>query len=242
MYSILEQLTPSSERYLRVLYNYWEIGIPRVSNHELALKLGLHPSTVTSNINKIQEIVLKGNPLIINKKYYGVYLTETGLRVSSRIERKFRIFEVILNQMGYDFYRIAQELEQNQLTYHLIDAIKSMCEKREPTIKFDYCPHGAPIPAENHASKLHERLIPLSMQEIHKTEHKFTFAKFDEFIFHTEINGEDAPKISNKLDKMNLQPGDTILISKNKSNIIEFKADGVKVQIPAELGNMIYTK
>jgi len=240
MYSVLEQLTPSFEQYFRVLYNYWEIGIARVSNHELALKLGLHPSTVTSNINRIQEIIYKGASLVINKKYYGVYLTKTGLQVASQIERKFRIFETILDQMDFDLFEIAKELQQNQFTYHLIENIKKKCD---PVISFDYCPHGSSIPSGNRIGKLNERLIPVAMQELSETEKDYTFVKFDEFIFHVAGSGGDHyPKIADKLDKMNLQPGDTILISKNNSNMMELQADGVKVQIPIYLGNMIYTR
>ena len=116
-----------------------------VHTGDLAGRLGLSPSTVTTAIKRLAD-----RGLLDHRPYRGVELTERGSRVAVASIRRHRIVERFLaDQLGYDD-RVVDELAasfEHELPQDVEDRLFEALGR--PTT----CPHGHPIPAAEGAER-----------------------------------------------------------------------------------------
>ncbi|GIV23457.1 MAG: metal-dependent transcriptional regulator [Bacteroidia bacterium] len=99
--------TPAEENYLKAL---WYLGgaTQEVSMQALTQRIGATPGAVTDMIKRLSE---KG--YITYRPYYGVRLTEEGLRIAVRVVRRHRIWETFVSEkLGYTGEKIHELAEQ----------------------------------------------------------------------------------------------------------------------------------
>lgn len=131
-------MTSSEENYIKVIYHLSSGSLNGVNTNAIAVVLNTKASSVTDMVKKLSE-----KNLVSHQKYYGVTLTETGLREAKMIVRKHRLWEVFLvEKLGFSWdevHEIAEELEH----------IKSekLTNKLDAFLGFPNTdPHGDPIP------------------------------------------------------------------------------------------------
>jgi DtxR family Mn-dependent transcriptional regulator len=131
-------MTSSEENYIKVIYHLSSSTQKGVNTNAIAIVLNTKASSVTDMVKKLSE-----KNLVSHQKYYGVTLTETGLREAKMIVRKHRLWEVFLvEKLGFSWdevHDIAEELEH----------IKSekLTNKLDAFLGFPNTdPHGDPIP------------------------------------------------------------------------------------------------
>ena len=131
-------MTSSEENYIKVIYHLSSSTPKVVNTNAIAIVLNTKASSVTDMVKKLSE-----KNLVSHQKYYGVTLTETGLREAKMIVRKHRLWEVFLvEKLGFSWdevHDIAEELEH----------IKSekLTNKLDAFLGFPNTdPHGDPIP------------------------------------------------------------------------------------------------
>ncbi len=164
------------ENYLKTIYNLSSGKSVLVSNKDLALRLEIHPSTVTEGLRKLHEL-----NYVIYEKSYGTRLTGEGVKLALDIVRRHRIWETYLaSELGFgwdEVHEIAEELE------HINNSklINKLAEKLGNPV-FD--PHGAPIP-DQHGNISDTNFIKLSeAEENHQyrimgvTDHTTDFLKY----------------------------------------------------------------
>jgi DtxR family Mn-dependent transcriptional regulator len=109
-----------------------------VSTSDIAKELDIRSATVTDMLKK-----LAAKKLIIYQRYKGVSLTAEGEKVSTRIIRKHRLWELFLfERMKFkwdEVHEIAEQLEHIQS-----DKLMNRLDELLGYPKFD--PHGDPIP------------------------------------------------------------------------------------------------
>ena len=128
------------ENYVKaVLQVQQKSGEPKVSPGALAARLGVSPGSVTSMLKTLSE-----SGLVIYVPYEGVELTESGLKLATRMLRRHRLIELFLHDtldLTWDqVHEEAEELEHS-VSEFLIDRIDAFLEHPEND------PHGSPIPA-----------------------------------------------------------------------------------------------
>ena len=131
-------MTSSEENYIKVIYHLSSSTPKGVNTNAIAIVLNTKASSVTDMVKKLSE-----KNLVSHQKYYGVTLTENGLREAKMIVRKHRLWEVFLvEKLGFSWdevHDIAEELEH----------IKSekLTNKLDAFLGFPNTdPHGDPIP------------------------------------------------------------------------------------------------
>ena len=131
-------MTISEENYIKVIYHLSSSTPKGVNTNAIAIVLNTKASSVTDMVKKLSE-----KNLVSHQKYYGVTLTENGLREAKMIVRKHRLWEVFLvEKLGFSWdevHDIAEELEH----------IKSekLTNKLDAFLGFPNTdPHGDPIP------------------------------------------------------------------------------------------------
>jgi DtxR family Mn-dependent transcriptional regulator len=129
----------SEENYIKCIYHLQEAG-NNVSTNNIAAAIQTKPASVTDMLKK-----LEAKSLLHYQKYYGVKLSQDGLKLALSIIRRHRLWEFFLVahlKFKWDeVHDIAEQLEH----------IKSekLVEKLDVFMgypKFD--PHGDPIPDE----------------------------------------------------------------------------------------------
>jgi DtxR family Mn-dependent transcriptional regulator len=131
-------MTSSEENYIKVIYHLSSSTPKGVNTNAIAIVLNTKASSVTDMVKKLSE-----KNLVSHQKYYGVTLTETGLREAKMIVRKHRLWEVFLvEKLGFSWdevHDIAEELEhiKSEKLTNKLDAFLGF-----PTSD----PHGDPIP------------------------------------------------------------------------------------------------
>ncbi|MFC4871976.1 metal-dependent transcriptional regulator [Negadavirga shengliensis] len=136
----MKPLTNAEENYLKAIYHLSEGGKKNVSTNEIAHEMKTKPASVSDMLKKLSE---KGT--IGYKKYYGVDITPSGIRMALHIIRRHRLWEVFLvDKLGFSWdevHEVAEELEhvKSPLLVSRLDDYLGFP-------KFD--PHGDPIPDE----------------------------------------------------------------------------------------------
>lgn len=130
-------LSQSIEDYLKSIYEI-ESKHEKVTTSSLSEKLNVAPASVTSMIKKLSE-----KKLVTHKKYQGVKLTNSGLKVALEIIRHHRLVELYLKEaLGVPWDQVHEEAEkwEHVLSEDLEDRIDEYLGY--PTSD----PHGSPIP------------------------------------------------------------------------------------------------
>ncbi len=133
-------LSQSIEDYLKSIYEI-ESKHENVTTSSLSEKLNVAPASVTSMIKKLSE-----KKLVTHKKYQGVKLTNSGLKVALEIIRHHRLVELYLKEaLGVPWDQVHEEAEkwEHVLSEDLEDRIDEYLG--HPTSD----PHGSPIPDRN---------------------------------------------------------------------------------------------
>ncbi|MGH7885185.1 MAG: metal-dependent transcriptional regulator [Thermodesulfobacteriota bacterium] len=130
-------LSQSIEDYLKSIYEI-ESKHEKVTTSLLSEKLEVAPASVTSMIKKLSE-----KKLVTHKKYQGVKLTNSGLKIALEIIRHHRLIELYLKEaLGVPWDQVHEEAEkwEHVLSEDLEDRIDEFLG--HPTSD----PHGSPIP------------------------------------------------------------------------------------------------
>ncbi len=131
-------LSAIEENYLKYILQLGEMQNGTVKTNDLAYKLEHSAASVTDMLKRLAD-----KNLVIYKKYYGVSLTKSGLKIAVKILRKHRLWETFLAKklkFTWDkIHVIAEQLEHVQ-SDELIDKMDEFLGFP----KFD--PHGDPIP------------------------------------------------------------------------------------------------
>ena len=140
----MDAISKSERELLKAVYRLSQSPTPhaerRVEAHtgDLAERLGLSPSTVTTAVKRLAD-----RGLLDHKPYRGVELTEVGSRIAVASIRRHRIVERFLADMlGYAWNeadRLAASFE-HELPQEVEDRLFVALDRPSS------CPHGFPIP------------------------------------------------------------------------------------------------
>ena len=124
--------------YLWTVYHHTEWQSDRITPSQLALVLGLAPSSVTEMVQK-----LAAQGLVTHRPYGPIGLTPEGERRAAAIVRRHRLVETwLVREFGYGWDEVHDEAEilEHALSDRLLEGIdERLCRPR-----FD--PHGDAIP------------------------------------------------------------------------------------------------
>jgi DtxR family Mn-dependent transcriptional regulator len=135
-----ELITQSTQDYLKQIYALTEKGEPANTNN-LAARLNVTAASVSEMLNRM---ATSHPPLVIHKKYQGVFLTEEGKHAALVVIRRHRLLETFLVQvLGYPWDMIHEE------ACRLEHVISQEFETRMAEVMHNpqYTPHGDPIPS-----------------------------------------------------------------------------------------------
>lgn len=125
--------------YLKVIYSHTEWQAEPITPSQLAVRLGLAPSSVTEMVKK-----LAGAGLVDHQPYSAIRLTEQGEERAVAMVRRHRLIETWLVQVfGYGWDEVHDEAEvlEHALSDRLLDAIDAQLGRPARD------PHGDVIPA-----------------------------------------------------------------------------------------------
>jgi len=86
-------MTPSEQEYLKQIYLSTRTWNEKINTNTLAQRVNTKASSVTDMLKK-----LSAKNLIIYERYYGVRLSEEGMREAIAIMRRFLLWELFLIQ------------------------------------------------------------------------------------------------------------------------------------------------
>lgn len=145
-------LSHTEENYLKAIYKLAEAGVSSVSTNAIAAQMSTTAASVTDMLKRLAE-----KELIIYEKYKGVHLSKEGERLSTKLIRKHRLWEVFLVEWLHfswdEVHEIAEQLEHVQ-SEELVNRLDIFLNHP----RFD--PHGDPIPdAEGNFTERKQYLI-----------------------------------------------------------------------------------
>ncbi|WP_248239618.1 metal-dependent transcriptional regulator [Microbacterium kunmingense] len=130
--------SPAVDDYLKTIYHHTEWQDARMTPSQLAVVLGLAPSSVTEMVQK-----LAAQGLVTHRPYGPVTLTETGERRAAAIIRRHRLIETwLVQEFGYSWDEVHDEAEV--LEHTVSDRLLARIDERLGHPRFD--PHGDAIP------------------------------------------------------------------------------------------------
>ena len=126
------------EDYVKVIYSHTEWQTESITPSELAVRLGLAPSSVTEMVKK-----LAASGLVTHVRYGAVTLTNDGRGLALRMLRRHRLIETwLVESFGYRWDEVHDDAEvlEHAISDRLLEAIsvKLGNPSRDP--------HGDPIP------------------------------------------------------------------------------------------------
>ncbi len=130
--------SPSEENYLKAILKLLRRGEEPVTTGALAAEMQTTAPSVTDMLRRLSE-----KQLATYEKYYGVRLTEEGMRIATALVRRHRLWEVFLTEkLGFQWDEVHEMAEQLEHVHHpdLIERLDAFLGKP----RFD--PHGDPIP------------------------------------------------------------------------------------------------
>ncbi len=132
---------PASEAiddYLKTIYHHTEWQDERITPSQLAVELGLAPSSVTEMVQK-----LTAQGLVTHRPYGPISLTDEGERRAGSIIRRHRLVETwLVREFGYAWDEVHDEAEI--LEHAISDRFLDRIDERLGHPLFD--PHGDAIP------------------------------------------------------------------------------------------------
>ncbi len=147
----MKKLSKAEENYLKAVYHLSEEGKSNVSTNEISEAMNTKPASVSDMLKKLSE-----KEVISYRKYYGVSLSELGIKMALHIIRRHRLWEVFLvEKLRFtwdEVHEVAEELEHvnSPLLVRRLDEYLGYP-------KFD--PHGDPIPDEFGDLKTRPRVV-----------------------------------------------------------------------------------
>jgi DtxR family transcriptional regulator, Mn-dependent transcriptional regulator len=186
----MDSFSKSERELLKAIYRLSH-GTERPEAHtgDLAERLGLSPSTITTSIKRLAD-----RGFVHHTPYKGVALTEDGNQVAVGTIRRHRIVERFLADMlGYAWNeadRLAATFEHD-LPQEVEDRLFVALDRPES------CPHGFPIPAPEVADI--PALPPL-----------YDLEPGDEAV--VAVPGSTDPEVVAFLDQLGLRPGGRVQI------------------------------
>lgn len=134
----VDQLSPSMQNYLKVIWGLQEWSDQPVSNSAIAEAAGVRLSTVSDALRKLSE-----QDLIEHVRYGTVTLTEIGREHAVSMIRRHRLLETFLVQMlGYEWDEVHEEADR--LEHAVSDGLVDRVDRALGYPTRD--PHGDPIP------------------------------------------------------------------------------------------------
>ena len=131
-------LSQTEENYLKAIFKTCEKDGKPASTNAIASEMETKAASVTDMVKRLSE-----KDLVFYEKYKGVTLTEKGVRLSTNLIRKHRLWEVFLvNKLNFSWdevHEIAEQLEHIQ-SPELVERLDEFLGHPQ----FD--PHGDPIP------------------------------------------------------------------------------------------------
>lgn len=124
--------------YLKTIYHHTEWQDDRITPSNLALELGLAPSSVTEMVRK-----LAGLGLVSHRPYGPISLTPDGEKRATAIIRRHRLIETwLVREFGFTWDEVHDEAEV--LEHAISDRLLEGISERLGHPRFD--PHGDAIP------------------------------------------------------------------------------------------------
>ncbi len=134
-------ITPKIEDYLRRIYRLEQEADGRVSNSEIAERLGVTRASVTSMLS-----TLSNQGLIDRERYRPIRLTTEGKELALRVVRRHRLAETMLAEL-FEYAISELDAEADVLEHHLSERLCREIERKLDMPETD--PHGDPIPDSN---------------------------------------------------------------------------------------------
>ncbi|WP_341783359.1 metal-dependent transcriptional regulator [Leucobacter ruminantium] len=135
----VDDISPSMQNYLKVIWGLQEWSDAPVSNSAIAEAAGVRLSTVSDALRKLSDLELIGHV-----RYGAVTLTDDGREHAVSMIRRHRLLETFLVQMlGYEWDEVHDEADrlEHAVSDELIDRVDRVLGF--PTRD----PHGDPIPS-----------------------------------------------------------------------------------------------
>jgi DtxR family Mn-dependent transcriptional regulator len=130
-------ISAAMEDYLKAIHRLQQ-GEERVTTLALASELGLSGPSVTNMVKRLAEL-----GLVEHSRYYGVRLTDSGIKIALEVVRHHRLLELYLAEaMGFEWDKVHEEAER--LEHHVSSEFEERMDELlgHPT----HDPHGDPIP------------------------------------------------------------------------------------------------
>jgi DtxR family Mn-dependent transcriptional regulator len=130
--------SPAIDDYLKTIYHHTEWQDERITPSQLAVELGLAPSSVTEMVQK-----LAAQGFVSHRPYGPIALTDEGERRAAAIIRRHRLVETwLVREFGYAWDEVHDEAEV--LEPAISDRLLERIAERLGDPAFD--PHGDAIP------------------------------------------------------------------------------------------------
>jgi DtxR family transcriptional regulator, Mn-dependent transcriptional regulator len=130
--------SPAIDDYLKTIYHHTEWQDERITPSQLAIELGLAPSSVTEMVQK-----LAAQGLVAHRPYGPIGLSPAGERRAAAIIRRHRLVETwLVREFGYAWDEVHDEAEV--LEHAISDRLLERISERLGHPAFD--PHGDAIP------------------------------------------------------------------------------------------------
>ena len=130
--------SPAIDDYLKRIYQHTEWQTERITPSQLALELGLAPSSVTEMVQK-----LAAQGLVTHRPYGPVALSDAGAARAAAVIRRHRLIETwLVREFGYGWDEVHDEAEV--LEHSISDRLLAGIDERLGHPPFD--PHGDAIP------------------------------------------------------------------------------------------------
>ncbi|SJN08540.1 Mn-dependent transcriptional regulator MntR [Leucobacter sp. 7(1)] len=135
----VDNLSPSMQNYLKVIWGLQEWSDAPVSNSAIAESAGVRLSTVSDALRKLSDLELIGHA-----RYGSVTLTDTGRENAVSMIRRHRLLETFLVQaLGYEWDEV--HAEADRLEHAVSDELINRVDRALGYPTRD--PHGDPIPS-----------------------------------------------------------------------------------------------
>ncbi|MBU4464774.1 MAG: metal-dependent transcriptional regulator [Actinobacteria bacterium] len=143
--------SPVVDDYLKTIYHHTEWQDDRITPSQLALVLGLAPSSVTEMVQK-----LAAQGLVTHRPYGPIALSAEGEKRAAAIIRRHRLVETwLVSEFGYAWDEVHDEADV--LEHAISDRLLALIDERLGSPRFD--PHGDAIP--DAAGHVHRELFVL---------------------------------------------------------------------------------
>jgi DtxR family Mn-dependent transcriptional regulator len=211
------KLSESQEDYLKHIYQLGERH-GSVTTQLIADHLRVKPASVTGMIKKLADL-----RLLEHKPYYGVTLTDSGMKVALEILRHHRLLELYLSEvLGYSWDEIHEEAEK--LEHHISEKFEARIAEKlgHPT----HDPHGDPIPNQDLTFPDSPTVTPLMALP----------PGASATIRRVRTQDKDALALLSKLD---LVIGATLHVVELKNDSVRLESGGLRLLVPASLAELI---